>query len=139
MLDKVSDDAQLVLIHDGARPLITPELLKTAISETQVWKATAVAVPVKDTIKVVNKNGVVTKTLSRERLWAIQTPQTFEKNLIYTAHQKALRDGFIGTDDAVLVERMGQRVKIIKGEFDNIKITTPEDLFLAEALLQKRK
>lgn len=137
LLEQVAADAHLVLIHDGARPFITPELLEKAISETVAWKATALAVPVKDTIKSVNRNFVVKKTLCREQLWAIQTPQTFEKTLICAAHEKARNDGFVGTDDAGLVERLGVPVKIVMGSYNNIKITTPEDLFFAEALLKK--
>jgi 2-C-methyl-D-erythritol 4-phosphate cytidylyltransferase len=139
LLERVPDDAQLVLIHDGARPLITPELLEQAIAETRVWKATVLAVPVKDTIKSANDTLQIEKTISRDQLWAIQTPQTFEQSIIQQAHQRASQDGFIGTDDAALVEWMGVRVKIVMGSYDNIKITTPEDLIVAEALLKSRK
>jgi 2-C-methyl-D-erythritol 4-phosphate cytidylyltransferase len=139
LLERVPDDAQLVLIHDGARPLITPELLEQAIAETRVWKATVLAVPVKDTIKSANDTLQIEKTISREQLWAIQTPQTFEQPIIQEAHQRASQEGFIGTDDAALVEWMGVRVKIVMGSYDNIKITTPEDLIVAEALLKSRK
>jgi 2-C-methyl-D-erythritol 4-phosphate cytidylyltransferase len=139
LLERVPEDTNLVLIHDGARPLITPELLKQAIAETIVWKATVLAVPVKDTIKSANDTLQIEKTLSREQLWATQTPQTFERSVIWEAHQRASQEGFIGTDDAALVERMGVRVKIIMGSYDNIKITTPEDLIVAEAILKNRK
>jgi len=138
LLERVPEDAQLVLIHDGARSLITPELLEQAIAETRVWKATVLAVPVKDTIKSANDTLQIEKTISRERLWAIQTPQTFERSVIREAHQRASQEGFIGTDDAALVERMGVQVKIVMGSYDNIKITTPEDLIVAEALLKNR-
>jgi len=139
LLERVPEDAQLVLIHDGARPLITPELLEQAIAETRVWKATVLAVPVKDTIKSANDTLQIEKTISREQLWAIQTPQTFEQSIIQEAHQRASQEGFIGTDDAALVEWLGVRVKIVMGSYDNIKITTPEDLIVAEALLKSRK
>jgi 2-C-methyl-D-erythritol 4-phosphate cytidylyltransferase len=139
LLERVPDDAQLVLIHDGARPLITPELLEQAISETRVWKATVLAVPVKDTIKSANDTLQIEKTISRERLWAIQTPQTIERSVIWEAHQRASQEGFIGTDDAALVERLGVQVKIVMGSYDNIKITTLEDLVIGEALLKNRK
>jgi 2-C-methyl-D-erythritol 4-phosphate cytidylyltransferase len=139
LIERAPDDTQLVLIHDGARPLITPELLDQAIAETLAWKATVLAVPVKDTIKSANDTLQVEKTISRERLWAIQTPQTFERSVIREADQKASQDGFIGTDDAALVERMGVQVKIVMGSYDNIKITTPEDLVIGEALLKNRK
>lgn len=139
LLERVPDDARQVLIHDGARPLITPELIKQAIAETMVWKATVLAVPVKDTIKSANDTLQIEKTFSREQLWAIQTPQTFESSVIREAHQRARQEDFSGTDDAALVERMGVRVKIIMGAYDNIKITTAEDLIVAEALLKSRK
>ena len=139
LLKRVPDDAHLVLIHDGARPLITPELLEQAIAETRKWQATVLAVPVKDTIKSANDDLQIEKTISREHLWAIQTPQTFERSIIQTAHQKASQEGFTGTDDAALVERTGVPVKIVMGSYDNIKITTPEDLIVAAALLQSRK
>jgi 2-C-methyl-D-erythritol 4-phosphate cytidylyltransferase len=139
LLERVPEDTQLVLIHDGARPLITPELLKQAIAETLVWKATVLAVPVKDTIKSANDTLQIEKTISRDRLWAIQTPQTFERSVIREAHQRASQEGFIGTDDAALVERLGVQVKIVMGSYDNIKITTPEDLVIGEALLKNRK
>ena len=139
LLERVPDDTQLVLIHDGARPLITPELLEQAIAETRVWKATVLAVPVKDTIKSANDTLQIEKTISRDRLWAIQTPQTFERSVILEAHQRASQEGFIGTDDAALVERLGVQVKIVMGSYDNIKITTPEDLVIGEALLKNRK
>jgi 2-C-methyl-D-erythritol 4-phosphate cytidylyltransferase len=139
LLERVPEDTQLVLIHDGARPLITPELLDQAIAETMVWKATVLEVPVKDTIKSANDTLQIEKTISRERLWAIQTPQTFERSVIREAHQRASQEGFIGTDDAALVERLGVQVKIVMGSYDNIKITTPEDLLIGEALLKNRK
>jgi 2-C-methyl-D-erythritol 4-phosphate cytidylyltransferase len=139
LLERVPENTQLVLIHDGARPLITPELLEQAIAETLVWKATVLAVPVKDTIKSANDTLQIEKTISRERLWAIQTPQTFERSVIREAHQRASQEGFIGTDDAALVERLGVQVKIVMGSYDNIKITTPEDLVIGEALLKNRK
>jgi 2-C-methyl-D-erythritol 4-phosphate cytidylyltransferase len=104
-----------------------------------VWKATVLAVPVKDTIKSANDTLQIEKTISRDRLWAIQTPQTFERSVIREAHQRASQEGFIGTDDAALVERLGVQVKIVMGSYDNIKITTPEDLVIGEALLKNRK
>jgi 2-C-methyl-D-erythritol 4-phosphate cytidylyltransferase len=139
LLERVPDEAHLVLVHDGARPLITSELLEQAIAETRVWKATVLAVPVKDTIKAANDALQIEKTISRERLWAIQTPQTFERSIIGEAHRRARQQGFIGTDDAALVERIGVQVKIVMGSYDNIKVTTPEDLIVAEALLKKRR
>ena len=138
LLEQVPQDISLVLIHDGARPLITVDLIERALAETEKWQATVAAVPVKDTIQATDEAGFVRETLPREQLWSIQTPQTFELQLIREAHRKALQDGFIGTDEGSLVERLGRPVKIIMGAYDNIKVTTPEDLILAEALLKNR-
>jgi 2-C-methyl-D-erythritol 4-phosphate cytidylyltransferase len=126
------------MVHDGVRPFISPALLQKAVDTTRKTGATVVAVPVKDTIKAVSPEKEVIKTLDRETLWAVQTPQTFKHDLLKKAHEKARQDGFYGTDDASLVERIGVPVSIIDGPYENIKITTPEDLVLAEALLQKR-
>jgi 2-C-methyl-D-erythritol 4-phosphate cytidylyltransferase len=139
LLEQVPENTALVLIHDGARPLITVELIERALKETDQWQATVAAVPVKDTIQATDDAGFVRETLPREQLWSIQTPQTFALQLIREAHAKALRDGFIGTDEGSLVERMGKPVRIIMGAYDNIKVTTPEDLIIAEALLKNRK
>jgi 2-C-methyl-D-erythritol 4-phosphate cytidylyltransferase len=139
LLEQVPQDAALVLIHDGARPLITVDLIERALAETKKWQATVAAVPVKDTIQATDEAGFIQQTLPREQLWSIQTPQTFELQLIREAHQKAIKDGFIGTDEGSLVTRLGRPVKIIMGAYDNIKVTTPEDLIFAEALLKRRE
>ena len=94
--------------------------------------------PVKDTIKQTS-SGFVKKTLQREKLWAIQTPQAFRFDILKKAHERALKQGFIGTDDSILVERLGHKVAVVKGSYDNIKITTPEDLVLGEAILKGRR
>jgi len=138
LLEQVPQDTSLVLIHDGARPLITVDLIERALEETEKWQATVAAVPVKDTIQATDEAGFVQETLPRDRLWSIQTPQTFELQLIREAQQKAVKEGFIGTDEGSLVTRLGRPVKIIMGAYDNIKVTTPEDLIVAEALLKKR-
>jgi len=138
LLEQVPQDTALVLIHDGARPLISVDLIERALAETKKWQATVAAVPVKDTIQATDEAGFVRETLPREQLWSIQTPQAFDLQLIREAHQKALEDGFIGTDEGSLVTRLGRPVKIIMGAYDNIKVTTPEDLIIAEALLKNR-
>lgn len=129
----VSDD-DVVLIHDGVRPLITHALLQESIAVARSGDGALVAVPAKDTIKTV-VNGIVTGTPDRDTLWLAQTPQTFRFGAIYAAHQAAEADRFMGTDDASLVERTGGRIRIVRGDYRNIKITTPEDLVLAEAFL----
>jgi len=127
-----------VLIHDGARPFISVSLVEKIIKEGIEKKAVITAVPVKDTIKLVGSDKRVESTLPREKLWQIQTPQFFEFSIIKTAHENAKKDNFYGTDDAVLVERLGIPVYIIEGEQWNIKITTKEDLELAKCIIKKR-
>jgi 2-C-methyl-D-erythritol 4-phosphate cytidylyltransferase len=133
MRPHLSDD-DVVVIHDGVRPLITPELLLESIAVASSNDGALVAVPAKDTIKTV-RDGIVVNTPDRETLWQAQTPQSFRFGIIYAAHQAAEQDGFIGTDDASLVERRGGVVRIVRGDYRNIKITTPEDLVLAESFL----
>jgi len=127
----------IVLIHDGVRPLITPALIQKCIGNIRKEGAIILAVPVKDTIKLVKKS-FVEKTLERNKLWSVQTPQCFSYNLIFNAHRKAIADGFLGSDDASLVERLGRTVKIEEGSYENIKITTSEDIILAEEILKRR-
>jgi 2-C-methyl-D-erythritol 4-phosphate cytidylyltransferase len=127
-------DEDVVVIHDGVRPLITPALLNESINVACMNDGALVAVPAKDTIKMV-REGIVINTPDRESLWQAQTPQSFRYRVIYGAHQAAERDAFIGTDDASLVERCGGTVRIVRGDYRNIKITTPEDLVLAESFL----
>lgn len=131
------EETELVVVHDGARPLIEPEIISAAISAAYIHGAVGVAVPVKDTIKIVNEEGFINSTPDRSVLWAIQTPQVFRTALLQQAYAQAKKDGYLGTDDAALVERMGVSVKIVKGSYRNLKITTPEDLITAEALMSK--
>ncbi len=139
-LAAVGEKADLIMIHDGARPFVTVRMISDALEVTMRKRATTMAVPVKDTVTVVTKDtGVIERTLERDRLYLIQTPQTFERSLISEAHRRAFTEGFAGTDDASLVERLGVPVSIIRGSYDNIKITTQEDLLFAEALLQRRQ
>jgi len=127
----------IVLIHDSARPLISRSMIEDSIEATKTKRATAMGVPVKDTITIVsNDDQTIAKTLARDSLYLIQTPQTFERDLIVNAHQIALHDGFKGTDDASLVERLGIPVTVITGSYTNIKITTKEDLLSAEAIMR---
>ena len=132
------DDDDIVLIHDGVRPLITPRLLSESIDCARSNDGALVAVQTKDTIKSV-REGIVISTPPRETLWQAQTPQSFRFRSIFDAHRSAENDGYIGTDDAELVERCGGNVRIVAGDYSNIKITTPEDLILAGAFLAGRK
>jgi 2-C-methyl-D-erythritol 4-phosphate cytidylyltransferase len=125
---------QWVMIHDGARPLVTTDILEAGLKMAQECDAAIAAVPVKDTIKHVEQ-GWITSTLDRSQLWTIQTPQVFSFPLIYHAYQTAsIQQEF--TDDAALLEHIGKRVAIFKGSYRNIKITTQEDLLIAEALIK---
>lgn len=127
-------DNDVIVIHDGVRPMVTEAMLRESITVAGSHDGALVAVPVKDTIKTV-RNEIVVDTPVREFLWQAQTPQTFRFSIIHAAHLSAEADGYIGTDDASLVERTGGTVCIVRGDYRNIKITTPEDLILAEAFL----
>ncbi len=127
--------ADFVVVHDGARPFVSAEVLARVIEQAREHGAAIAAVPVKDTIKQANENATVHKTIPRERLWAAQTPQAFSYDLLFRAHESAEADGFMGTDDAELVERLGgATVAIVEGSYENLKITTPEDLVVAERI-----
>ncbi len=125
--------ADIVCIHDGARPLVTQRVIVDAITQAVEHGAAIVAVPVKDTIKTSNGDGFVVETLPRARLWQVQTPQAFRADLLRQAQQEA-RGLFVGTDDAVLLERLGLPVKIVRGDYRHIKITTTADLAVTERL-----
>jgi 2-C-methyl-D-erythritol 4-phosphate cytidylyltransferase len=126
---------QIVLIHDGARPFISEDTILKSIECTKEYGACTVGVPVKDTIKVVNSDEFIVNTPDRSRLFAVQTPQTFKYDLILNAHKEAINKDIRATDDNALLESLGHNVKIIKGSYLNIKITTPEDLIFAKAIL----
>lgn len=138
-LNALKDLCDIVITHDGARPLITTDIIEKSVTEAILYGAAACAVPVKDTIKVSDNENYIIDTPERRRLYAVQTPQTFKYELICKAHDAALKESFIGTDDTVLVERIGTRVKLFEGSYENIKITTPEDVFIAEAIIEYRK
>lgn len=127
----------IVLVHDAARPFIEKRVIHELVSVAEKDGAAVVAVPVKDTIKKVN-NFEVVETIERSSLWAIQTPQAFRVSLLEEAHNLALAQNFLGTDEASLVERLHVPVKIVEGDYDNIKLTTPEDLYFAEAIIKQR-
>jgi len=138
-LAAVSDEDEIVLIHDGVRPFVPEELINISVQKAFEEDAVTVGVPVKDTVKSVDGNGLITKTFKRNTLWFSQTPQVFKTDIIKKAYQKAYEDNFYGTDDASLVEHINIRVKMIAGSYNNIKITTPEDLEFGEFLLKTRK
>lgn len=128
--------AQLIAVHDGDRPLVTVEMIDAVIEKAAERGAAAPAVPVKDTVKRA-AGGMVVDTLDRSELFAVQTPQVFEHGLILGALEKAVTDGAAITDDCSAVERIGMPVCLTEGSYDNIKLTTPEDLAVAEAILER--
>ena len=136
-LSEVSPEAQLVAIHDGARPLVTQKILADTVKRASETGAAVPAIPVIDTIKRVEDNCTV-ETVDRSQLRAMQTPQIFDADLIRTALEKALADGENLTDDCAAVERLGMKVALTEGSRENIKITTPFDLMLGESILESR-
>jgi len=135
-LKKIGTDAGVVLVHDGVRPFVTQEMIRETVALANKGECVAVGVPVKDTIKEVDADGMVCRTLDRSRLWAIQTPQAFPVKTLKRAYEASFTHKLPGTDDATLVERAGISVRVIMGSYENIKITTPEDLILAEEILK---
>lgn len=133
MLKKECD---VVLIHDGARPFVTEDIIKRSINKANEHNAIVVGVKVKDTIKVVSDNGNIVDTPNRSYLWSVQTPQVFKYDIITKAYEDAYNNNYYGTDDAMLVERIGYNVKMIEGSYNNIKITTQEDLEFGEQILK---
>lgn len=136
---KVCTDADYVMIHDGARPFVSQEVITSAMEDVKKSGANIAAVPVKDTIKQVDETGMVVDTPRRDRLWSVQTPQSFSRNLILSAYENMLKqENSAITDDAMVVEQyVGSNVHVIPGDYCNIKITTPEDLLVAEAFVKK--
>ncbi len=138
-LKQVNSSTDIVLVHDGVRPFVTEEHIKKIIYSAYENIGAVLAVPVKDTIKVVNQNGFIEQTPKRETLFITQTPQGFKYDVLVKAYEQAIKDNFIATDDSNLVERLGYKIKIEDGSYDNIKITTKEDLYMAEIILSKLK
>lgn len=130
-------ESDIVLIHDGARPFVTERMIIDSATCASNLGACTVAVPIKDTIKIISKDSTVVSTLKRDELYAIQTPQAFKYNLILAAHEEALKTNLKATDDTMLIEAMGESVKVVKGSYFNIKLTTPEDLIFGRAILDE--
>jgi 2-C-methyl-D-erythritol 4-phosphate cytidylyltransferase len=136
-LAKIGDATELVIVHDAARPFVSPACVSACIEAAAVGGAAIAAVPATDTLKLVDDDATIERTLERQRIWLAQTPQVFRAALLRRAYAQAARDGYIGTDDAALVEHMGASVRVVPGESTNRKITTPEDLRWAEWHLQQ--
>ncbi|NMG19142.1 2-C-methyl-D-erythritol 4-phosphate cytidylyltransferase [Brasilonema bromeliae] len=137
-LQALPDSAKEVLIHDGARCLATPDLFNSCAQAIQHCPGLIAAVPVKDTIKVVDENGIIQSTPDRRQLWAAQTPQGFDVKLLKQCHTEGVRQGWEVTDDAALFEKCGFPVRVVEGEETNLKLTTPQDLAIAEFILKTR-
>ncbi|WP_270506613.1 2-C-methyl-D-erythritol 4-phosphate cytidylyltransferase [Paraclostridium sordellii] len=136
-IQKLDKNCEVVLVHDGARPFVTEEIINNSIQEAKKHNAVVVGVKVKDTIKVVGEEGNIVDTPNRKYLWSVQTPQVFKYDIITKAYENAYNENYYGTDDAMLVEQIGYDVKMIEGSYDNIKITTQEDLNFGEQILRK--
>lgn len=131
----LNKNTEIVLVHDGARPFVDDFIINSSIKEAKKSGALVVGVKVKDTVKIV-KNNEIEKTLKRDELISVQTPQTFKYEILKEAYLKAYEDNFYGTDDSSLVERIGVCVKVIDGSYDNIKITTKEDLLFSQEIIK---
>lgn len=138
-LEAIDEPCDIVVVHDAARPFVSPAFVEKSISLMEMFDAIIPALPVKDTIKAISKEGFVSKTLERDSLWQVQTPQTFKYNLILKAYREGTAKKLLGYDDATFVEHLGKRVKVIEGSPYNIKITTPEDLIIAKGILSQIK
>lgn len=132
-------DTEWVAVHDGVRPFVKPEHILHCWEAAERFGAAVLAVPAKDTIKIVDSEGIIRATPDRKSLWAIHTPQVFRLSELLEAHEQAEKAGFLGTDDAMLVERLGREVHVVEGDYTNVKITTPDDLEWGEFLLKRQK
>jgi 2-C-methyl-D-erythritol 4-phosphate cytidylyltransferase len=128
-------DCGIVLIHDGARPILPGDIIERCIEGAEKYGAVSAGMPAKETVKILDNKGFVKYTPQRELVWITQTPQAFRRDLIKRAHENAIAEGISGTDDASLVEILGEKVKMLESSYENIKITTPEDIIVAETLM----
>jgi 2-C-methyl-D-erythritol 4-phosphate cytidylyltransferase len=135
-LVSIKDTESFILVHDGARPFVTNAVIERILEKMNEHEAVICAVPMKDTIKKVINQEVV-ETIDRSTLWGVQTPQAFTYKCLVEAHQKAIENGYLGTDDASLVEWNGSKVFVVNGDYNNIKVTTKEDLFFAETIYEQ--
>jgi len=138
-IKELDKDTDIVVVHDGVRPFVSPDLISETIRLAMYVDGVVAALPVKDTLKEVSEEGLIKGTPHRESMWYAQTPQTFKKRVLEEAFVRAYNDNFYGTDESSLVERVGGKVRIIEGSPENIKITTKEDLLHAELILRMRK
>jgi 2-C-methyl-D-erythritol 4-phosphate cytidylyltransferase len=136
-LNAVSESCEIVIVHDGVRPFVMQSKIEELVRVASSEGACILAAPVKETIKRVDNGAFVLETVDRGELWGVQTPQVFRRGVLAGAIEEAARSGFVGTDEASLVERIGVKVKVVEGDYHNIKITTPEDIGIAEGILTR--
>lgn len=136
-LEVLSDDADLVAVHDAVRPFIEPKIIERCIEACNHCEGAVVGVPAKDTIKKINEDLEIQETPDRSCLWQAQTPQIFRKDILIRAYRQAAKDNFTGTDDASLVERIGGSIRMVEGGRENLKITYPIDLKVAELIVKE--
>ena len=134
---ELSPQTEIVLVHDGVRPFLSHQMIRESVDAAREYGAAITAIPVNDTIKKVDDSGLVSKTVDREGLWRVQTPQVFRYELLQEAFKKANSEKFYGTDEGTLIEHLGKPIKVIEGSEQNIKITRPEDLRLSEIFISK--
>jgi len=137
-LQNADQDADIILIHDGARPLVTKSIVTETVAAAERVGAAVAATPLSDTVKSVDSDRLVEHTLDRQKLWTVQTPQVFRREIIVEAHERSRKDGYVATDDAALVERLGFPVQLVNSRDPNLKITVPEDFAVAESILRSR-
>jgi 2-C-methyl-D-erythritol 4-phosphate cytidylyltransferase len=138
-LAAVGEEADIVLVHDAVRPLLTADMVARVVEAAARHGAAIVAISMRDTVKRAGADGLIVETVDRKPLWLAQTPQAARRAWLQEAHRKAREDGFRGTDEAQLIERLGRPVAIVEGSTENIKVTRPEDLMIAEAILAARE
>ena len=138
-LGAVSDEVDVVLVHDAVRPFLTAGMVEDVVAAARAKGAAIVALPMKDTVKQVGADHLIERTLDRRGLWSAQTPQAFRRDWLLAAHRKAHAEGIHATDDAYLVEWFGHPVSVVEGSGDNIKVTRPEDMIIGEAILAARR
>ena len=134
---QLQENCSVVVIHDGARPIVPGRIIERCIEGAEEYGAVSAGIPAKETIKVLDSKGFVKYTPERDKVWITQTPQAFKPEIIRKAHKSAAAEGISGTDDAFLVEITGMKVKMIECSYENIKVTTPEDIIIAETLMSK--
>lgn len=138
-LAQIPSDTEIVLIHDAVRPFVTQRMVEEVVAAARKEGAAIIALPMRDTVKQVRKDGMIERTVDRNPLWLAQTPQAFRRDWIETAHRKGQIEGVQATDDSFLVEWLGHSVAVVEGSGENIKVTRPEDMVIGEAILAARK